>query len=136
MKPFRGKRMGPQAPSRNSTSGPFVSSPFGSWRPGAAGAGVRGRIFRGGKSRPVRCQSEARREGSRASARCLARRRVGLAPDRGTPAAAGALAPSARCDWEGLFSVPSDRGWARDRGQPPPLLRVCGCSVGSLSDPS
>ena len=68
---------------------------------------------------------------------------VGPLADRGTfnPAVPalrlGRPAFSRRLDWRGLFTVLADRGASRTRGLAPVQAhRVCGYSVGPLSDPS
>jgi hypothetical protein len=128
--------MGPQPLPRNSTSGLFVPSVSGSQDRGRRGAGVRGRIFRGRTPRPIRRQSEARREGDHSSGGgVIARRRVGLVADRGTPAAAGASAPYARSTGRDCSQCLPTAG-GRGSGTTPAAFRVSGCSVGSLSDPS
>ena len=105
--------MGPQPLPWNSTSGLFVPSVSGSQDRGRRGAGVRGRIFRGRTPRPVRCQSEARREGNHAPAWYYSP--AACWPGGGPRDArrGGGLRSVRPFDWEGLFSVPPDRGWTR-----------------------
>ena len=96
MKPFRGKRMGPQPPLWNSTFGPLVPSRSGSqdraWRELA----FEGAFFAGGSRDRFGVGQKPRGKVAPLRGSVIARGGVGPAPDRGTPAAAGALAPFAR----------------------------------------
>ena len=103
-------------------------------RPGPSGAVCRGRIFPGvSHDRFVVGQKPAGKVAS--FGRCYSP--AACWPDDGLRDARRCRGPRTACpfDWEGLFSVPLDRGFARP-GSAPAALRVCGCSVGSLSDPS
>lgn len=97
-------------------------------------AGVQGRIFPGvSHDQFVVGQKPAGKVASLGRCSSL----VACWPDDGLRDARRCRGPLTAClfDWEGLFSVPLDRRFARP-GTTPAAFRVCGCLVGSLSDPS
>ena len=133
--------MGPQPPLWNSTLGLSVLPGSGSQDRARREPASVGAFFAGGsRDRFVVGQKPRRKVASFEECYSLRWCRPGVGPrdarlGGGTPASEGALAPYARIDWEGLSSVPPDR----ERtvvGIPPSVFRVCGRSVGSLSDPS
>ena len=92
--------------------------------------------------RPVRRRSQAPLEGSsRFGGRVIAWGGVGPLVDRGTFTRRAGLKARAPCllatfDRRGLFTVLADRGALRCGIASVQALRVCGHSVGPLSDPS
>jgi hypothetical protein len=140
VKPFRGKRRGPQSrragfnlPAARRSRRRHLLAGVASRSDRAAAGALSARRA----PRPVRWRSEAFGEGGRRLGDgVIDPDRVGPPADRGRPTRpASGLVPVRPTDWRGLSSVPFDCGRSAG-GSPGAVLGVCGESVGNLSDPS
>ena len=114
MKPFRGKRIGPQSPPAEfNLAGPVLRGAVGSSVRETAALrldGPRGALSAGGAPRPVSGPSRAPAEGSYSLGGSVIDAGGGPAPaTEGNPPALGSLGGCGWFDWAGLLAVPFDR---------------------------